>query len=550
MKNKIITMILAILVTGALVTGCGAAKQEAASAPAEQPAPAEQTEAAAEPAEEEVIPGDEDQSDMPSDFLQIRENKVDFKDYDEIISLLKDGEGYAIINVYGSDEPVLAITEQAFTADGSASEASLYVMYEGKPHSMGIVAGNGSAYPLRIDDKGIIYGGDNHNYETSFMTSDGIPGIMQKDYLYDGVSSGDGSIGGFTREDNTSFDSTDFTGTQEDFDKYIEAREALPIIEFTIVGDADAEGASSPYEKALEIYKDEIAHSNADTYAAFADLDDECEALLICSNDDIFTDDEGNIYSTAATVYCLDAEGDVSSFGTVSSGTTALPLAVKDHTLYTGNHNELFSTTLDRENISLKEESSENFDAVEDAVQITFTPISELQAQINTEPLPAYTYTGDDALLKAVYEYLATTYRSDYNPPEAEATIPIVVEVARDDKNDADIVIYGDFYINNYSKSGDTLMANSGGEYPGAIHLKKDGDTYTVTKMEVVGDGSDFNPTAKKIFGDNYDAFMKANADEKAREKARIEAIADYVKANNLDITQYKDYGWDPVKIK
>nr|MCR5747561.1 hypothetical protein [Lachnospiraceae bacterium] len=83
-----------------------------------------------------------------------------------------------------------------------------------------------------------------------------------------------------------------------------------------------------------------------------------------------------------------------------------------------------------------------------------------------------------------------------------------------------------------------------------AIHLKKDGDTYTVTKMEVVGDGSEFEPTAKKIFGNNYDAFMKANADEEAREKARIEAIADYVKANNLDVTQYQDYGWDPVKIQ
>ncbi|MCR5774925.1 MAG: hypothetical protein K6G42_07565, partial [Lachnospiraceae bacterium] len=155
-----------------------------------------------------------------------------------------------------------------------------------------------------------------------------------------------------------------------------------------------------------------------------------------------------------------------------------------------------------------------------------------------------------DALSKAIYEYLSTTYRSDYNPPETEATIPIVVEVAKDDKNDADIIVYGDFYVNNYSKSGDTLIASSGGEYPGAIHLKKDGDTYTVTKMEVVGDGSDFEPTAKKIFGSNYDAFMKANADEKARQKARIEAIADYVKANNLDITQYQDYGWDPVKIQ
>ncbi len=98
MKNKILTTILTIAMTSLLIVGCGTATQEAASAPAEQTteateateesaAKAEQTEATEELAEDEFIAGDEDQSDMPSDFLQIREDKIDFKDYDEIISL-------------------------------------------------------------------------------------------------------------------------------------------------------------------------------------------------------------------------------------------------------------------------------------------------------------------------------------------------------------------------------------------------------------------------------------------------------------------------------
>ena len=67
--------------------------------------------------------------------------------------------------------------------------------------------------------------------------------------------------------------------------------------------------------------------------------------------------------------------------------------------------------------------------------------------------------------------------------------------------------------------------------------------------MDVVGDGSDFEPTAKKIFGEHYDAFMKDGEDEKVREELRAQIIANYVAANNLDIKYYKDYGWDPVAL-
>ena len=67
--------------------------------------------------------------------------------------------------------------------------------------------------------------------------------------------------------------------------------------------------------------------------------------------------------------------------------------------------------------------------------------------------------------------------------------------------------------------------------------------------MEVCEDGSDFDPSAKKIFGDKYDAFMKMYSDSEAKEVTRAQIIANYVAANNLDITEYKDYGWDPVKL-
>ena len=252
MKKKIVSMLVAFTVVSALMTGCGgtaaangaaapeaaeeAVTEEAAEA-AEEAAPEEAAEATEEAVSEEaeVPAGEEDGYYGPEDFVQEQSGKTEFTDYEDVIANLKDGQGYAYIQVYGYDGDVLAVSDSVFLADHSAADATLYAMQDGKPKSLGIVAGNGSAYPLRIAD-GIIYSGDNHNYETYFMnTSGGIPGIMAKDVVYDGID-GDGSFGGFLREDNTFGNDKDFTGGQEEFDALIKDRESKPIIEFTIVG--------------------------------------------------------------------------------------------------------------------------------------------------------------------------------------------------------------------------------------------------------------------------------------------------------------------------
>ena len=164
----------------------------------------------------------------------------------------------------------------------------------------------------------------------------------------------------------------------------------------------------------------------------------------------------------------------------------------------------------------------------------------------DTGVLPAYKYPGDDRLMAAVYEYIVSEYSDDYE--EADVSIPMVNLVDTDDSDPDDIRVWGDFWINNYKLEGDTLMTQSGGSYPGCIHLKKSGDAYEVTEMEVVGDGSEYLPTAKKIFGSRFDDLTKVMDDEK-REEIRGQIIADYVKANDLNITRYQDFGWDPVEL-
>ena len=164
----------------------------------------------------------------------------------------------------------------------------------------------------------------------------------------------------------------------------------------------------------------------------------------------------------------------------------------------------------------------------------------------DTGVLPAYKYPGDDKLMAAVYEYIAEECSKDYE--KADVSIPVVNLVDTDDSDPEDIKVWGDFWINNYKLEGDTLMTQSGGSYPGCIHLKKSGDDYEVTEMEVVGDGSEYLPTARKIFGNRFDDLTKVMDDEK-REEIRGQIIADYVKANDLKITKYQDFGWDPVDL-
>ena len=175
----------------------------------------------------------EEASGMYEDFLQQQTGKTSFESYDEIISALKAGQGYAYIKLQGSDEDVLAVTDLVFEADHSAYEISLYSKSEGKIKSMGLVTGNGSAYPLRLED-GIIYAGDNHSYETYFLSQE-YGSLMMKDSISDGVNSGTNELSGFTREKNTFDDTTDYKGTMEDFEKLIQERDKKPVIEFTVI---------------------------------------------------------------------------------------------------------------------------------------------------------------------------------------------------------------------------------------------------------------------------------------------------------------------------
>lgn len=264
---------------------------------------------------------------------------------------------------------------------------------------------------------------------------------------------------------------------------------------------------------------------------------------------------------------------------TVSAGGTAYPLAVKDGYLYVGGNHFMTKYLIDEGSFIKAEEAyvkydtdgndtyyyetcnavfekydeataKSNFDELfkeqADAEVIEFQPVGE-KSSANVGNLPAYDYPGPELFYSVLYSYMIDELSKGYS--DYQVSIPCPVIIAEDESDKSDIRVYGNFWIFNYDLNGDILECTSGGSYPGCIHIKDTEEGYTVTSMDVVEDGSGFTDSAKKIFGKYYDSFMKDGEDEKLREETRAQIIANYVAANDLKITAYKDFGWDPVTL-
>ena len=136
---------------------------------------------------------------------------------------------------------------------------------------------------------------------------------------------------------------------------------------------------------------------------------------------------------------------------------------------------------------------------------------------------------------------------------EGEHCVPFHNIVAVDERNADDILVWGDFWIFNYNQVEDTFKCIAGGSHPGLMHISqtRSGNdvVYQVKAFDQVEDGANLLQSAKKIFGDKFDAFQTINSDEQKREKLRSEVLASYVKMNGLSAAFYQDYGWPTKKI-
>ncbi len=149
--------------------------------------------------------------------------------------------------------------------------------------------------------------------------------------------------------------------------------------------------------------------------------------------------------------------------------------------------------------------------------------------------------------LEAINRFLVDSIGKQYAP--GEVCIPCVQVIGTEQQDPSAVLVWGDFWVYNYNVAGDTLKMVSGGSHPGLMCLQSLDNGYVVTGFEQVADGSDFLPSAKRLFGIKFDEFQKVNSDQEKREEARARSIADYVKANELPYKYYQDYGWPAIEI-
>ena len=168
------------------------------------------------------------------------------------------------------------------------------------------------------------------------------------------------------------------------------------------------------------------------------------------------------------------------------------------------------------------------------------------QAEATADTLPMIEQDHDE-YLAAIETYLRTI-GSQYTP--GEVCIPSYTVVAINDSDTDYTRVWGDWWVFNYNIVGDTLKCVSGGSHPGLMYLKQnDTHKWTVTSFDQVEDGSRYLPSAKRIFGEYYEAFHKVNSSQEHRDSMRLKQVAYYVKEHNLPVTMLQDSGWPSVPL-
>jgi hypothetical protein len=141
----------------------------------------------------------------------------------------------------------------------------------------------------------------------------------------------------------------------------------------------------------------------------------------------------------------------------------------------------------------------------------------------------------------AIDRYLTEQIAGHYAP--GEYSVPVYQEVAVNADDSTDIRIWGNFWVYNYQQEGDTLKCVSGGSHPGLMHICQMGECFYVSHFEQVEDGSRFQPSAKRIFGEYFEAFQIHHSDGDEHEMLKHDVLRAFVRDHGLTATMYQDYG-------
>lgn len=149
---------------------------------------------------------------------------------------------------------------------------------------------------------------------------------------------------------------------------------------------------------------------------------------------------------------------------------------------------------------------------------------------------------------QAIDRYLVEQIGSRY--AQGQYCVPAYSIVATADSDTADILVWGDFWVYHFNQEADTLKCVSGGSHPGLMHLCQSAKGFEVTAFDQVADGSGYQPSAQRIFGDHYNAFQAINSDEQSREQVLADRLSDYADRHGLTAHYYQHYGWPAKSFK
>lgn len=165
--------------------------------------------------------------------------------------------------------------------------------------------------------------------------------------------------------------------------------------------------------------------------------------------------------------------------------------------------------------------------------------------------LPEFVYSGDDAAIAAICDFMGRKVADMYYSADGQAIrIPSYViygEIERDGK----LYVFGNFIEMFYILNGNILECVSGGYYPARFTLTEVSNGYEVESVVFAEDGNGYD-TSIKEFTEDFDGMYEAFFDTASgrEEKARMEFLKMYIAETDVEIRYYKDSGWDPVEIR
>lgn len=154
----------------------------------------------------------------------------------------------------------------------------------------------------------------------------------------------------------------------------------------------------------------------------------------------------------------------------------------------------------------------------------------------------------EEEVMDVISEYLVKEIGPSYL--QGDICIPVIMTVAYEEDDPSHSRIWGDFWVEWYTQSADTLKTVSGGNHSGCISLEKKDGKLAVTGFEQTADGTDNLPSAKRIFGTHYDVFHNIHSNQDVRNASRKLAIQNYCRQNGISAKYFQDYGWPTIKLE